>query len=218
MATGFLHSHVLIVTIFLLFLLFKTVLLLANRKELLAKVRTRFKVADPILGTLMLATGGYLLYLQGANAPIYLWVKLIVVVIIIPIGIIAFKKENKLMATIALLLTFYIYGVSETSSLSFSKNDENTADVIFDEPPVETEITEQLIANGKEVYLAECKRCHGVDGKKGMYKAPDLSKSELSLEQRIAWIKQGKGRMPAYEDELSSDEIIAVSAYLDELK
>lgn len=221
MEIGMLHTHVLVVTLFLLFLLFKTVLLLINKNELLAKVR-KFKMIDPILGVLMLATGGYLLSLYGAAAPTYLWVKLVIVLIIIPIGIVAFKKENKAMAIIALLLTFYIYGVSEVGSLTFSK--EETVAVADDSPTqnaqevvIEGE-TSDILKTGKEVYLAECKKCHGKDGKKGLFKSPDLTESKLNLSERVAWIKKGKGIMPAYENELSSSEIEAVALYLDELK
>lgn len=221
MEIGMLHSHVLVVTLFLLFLLFKTILLLANKKQLLATVR-KYKMVDPILGVLMLATGGYLLSLYGSAAPTYLWVKLVLVLIIIPIGIVAFKKENKAMAVIAVLLTFYIYGVSEAGSLTFSRDE--TAAVSDDSPAqnaaavnIEGEI-EELLKNGKEVYLAECKKCHGEDGKKGLFKAPDLTQSTLNLSERVAWIKKGKGVMPAYENELNETEIEAVALYLDELK
>lgn len=221
MEIGMLHTHVLVVTLFLLFLLFKTILLLVNKKEFLSKVR-KFKMIDPILGVLMLATGGYLLSLYGSAAPTYLWVKLVLVLIIIPIGIVAFKKENKAMAIIALLLTFYIYGASEVGSLTFSKDE--TVTVSDDSPAknaaevvIEGE-TAELLKNGKEIYLAECKKCHGVDGKKGLFKSPDLTQSKLNLSEKVAWIKKGKGVMPAYENELSESEIEAVALYLDELK
>lgn len=221
MEIGMLHTHVLVVTLFLLFLLFKTILLLANKNELLAKVR-KFKMVEPILGVLMLATGGYLLSLYGPAAPTYLWVKLVLVLIIIPIGIVAFKKENKAMAIIALLLTFYIYGASEAGSLTFSKKENRT---VSENSPAEnaTEVniegeTAELLKEGKEIYLAECKKCHGVDGKKGLFKAPDLTQSKLNLSERVAWIKKGKAVMPAYEEELSETEIEAVALYLDELK
>lgn len=221
MEIGMLHTHVLVVTLFLLFLLFKTVLLLINKKELLAKVR-KFKMVEPILGVLMLATGGYLLSLYGSAAPTYLWVKLVLVLIIIPIGIVAFKKENKAMAIVALLLTFYIYGASEVGSLTFSKDE--TAAVTDDSPANNTsEViiegeTAELLKNGKEIFLAECKKCHGKDGKKGLFKSPDLTESQLNLSERVAWIKKGKGVMPAYEEKLSETEIEAVALYLDELK
>jgi len=212
-----LHSHVTIVTLFLVFLLFKTVLLIANKKELLAKVRN-LKMIDPILGTLMLITGGYLLSLYGWSAPAYLWIKLIVVLLVIPIGIVAFKKENKMMAILALLLTFGIYGVSEAGG--FPTDEEGNAQEVNIEVEKQVELTADIdvLKTGKELYLAECKKCHGVDGKKGLFKSPDLSQTKLNLSEKVAWIKQGKGVMPSYEGKLSEEEIIAVAAYLDELK
>ena len=151
---------------------------------------------------------------------------MIIVLLIIPIGIVAFKKENKAMALIALLLTFYIYGVSEAGSLTFSKEStlaEDTSDPqpeisMDDQPGIISQNMENVLETGKEIYLAECKKCHGKDGKKGLFKSPDLTQSKLNLEERIAWIKKGKGVMPAYKDQLSESDIEAVAAYLDELK
>ncbi len=226
MEIGILHTHVLVVTLFLLFLLFKTILLIANKTQLLVKVRTKLKMVDPILGVLILATGGYLLSLYGSDTPFYLWVKLVLVLIVIPIGIVAFKKENKVMALVALLLTFYIYGVSEAGSLTFSRESTLTEEASDPQPEMSEEGQPEIIAQnmenvlktGKEIYLAECKKCHGQDGKKGLFKSPDLTQSNLNLAERIAWIKKGKGVMPAYEGELSESNIEAVAAYLNELK
>lgn len=220
MEIGMLHSHVTIVTLFLIFLLFKTVLLLLNKKELLGRVR-KLKMIDPILGVLMLITGGYLLSLYGGDAPLYLWVKLIIVLLVIPIGIIAFKKENKAMAIVALALTFYIYGVSESGSLTFSSSANGSVSEsaeMLNSENIEVSSVSANVKNGKEIYIAECKKCHGLDGKKGLFKAPDLSTSKLTLEERVAWIKKGKGVMPAYEGQLNEEEIKSVAAYLDELK
>ncbi|MBK6265798.1 cytochrome c [Marivirga sp. S37H4] len=226
MEIGILHTHVTVVTLFLLFLLFKSILLFTNKIQLLTTVRTKFKVADSILGVLILVTGGYLLTLYGADTPMYLWVKSVIVLIIIPIGIVAFKKENKMMALLALLLTFYIYGVSESGSLTFSRESASIEETDGPEPEMRQEEQPEIIAQnmenvlktGKEIYLAECKKCHGVDGKKGLFKSPDLTESNLNLAERIAWIKKGKGVMPAYEGELSEEDIEAVAAYLNELK
>lgn len=216
MEIGLLHTHVAVVTLFLVLLLFKTILLLAGKKELLAKVRS-FKMIDPILGVLMLITGGYLLSLYGMNAPTYLWVKLIIVLLVIPIGIVAFKKENKGLAILALLLTVYVYGVSETGGLNFQQG-EGTSSEIEEVVDVEINDSEINIVKGEELYLAECKKCHGVDGKKMLFKSPDLSKTQLTLAERVAWIKAGKNVMPAYAGKLSEEEIQSVAAYLDELK
>jgi mono/diheme cytochrome c family protein len=145
-------------------------------------------------------------------------VKLILVLLVIPIGIVAFKKENKFMAVFALLLTLYIYGASESGSLTFSKavaSQENTIKVMQN---VASTSTDDILRSGKEIYLAECKKCHGVDGKKGLFKSPDLSATKLNLSEKVAWIKQGKGVMPGYDGKLSDEEIKSVAAYLDELK
>ena len=65
-----------------------------------------------------------------------------------------------------------------------------------------------------ELYKKHCRLCHGMDGKKMLSDAKDLSISELSLEDRIAIISDGNGSMSAYKDKMSTEEIAAVASYI----
>ncbi len=98
MYTGFVHTHVLVVLLFLIFFLFKTVLLFLNKREQLARLRAKTKVVDIILGTLILITGGYLAFIYGSNMPNWLLVKIILVFIAIPAGIVGIARSNKILA------------------------------------------------------------------------------------------------------------------------
>ena len=69
MDIGMHHLHTTVVIVFLVFLLFKTVLLLANKLELLDRVRAKTKIIEMILGITILATGGYLLAVNTPIAP-----------------------------------------------------------------------------------------------------------------------------------------------------
>lgn len=70
---------------------------------------------------------------------------------------------------------------------------------------------------GKLVYKQYCVACHGADGKLGVSGATDLSKSVVSMEERINQITNGKGMMTPYKDVLSETQIKDVAEYLDEL-
>ncbi len=61
----------------------------------------------------------------------------------------------------------------------------------------------------------KCALCHGTDGKLMIAQAPDLSKSRLSLNDRIALITYGKSTMPPQKDVLSTAEIRAVALYIE---
>ncbi|MCS6822908.1 MAG: SirB2 family protein [Cytophagaceae bacterium] len=226
MITGVLHTHTLVVILFLLLYTVKTILLLAGKIELLDKVRSKTKVADMLLGTLILATGGFLLF----NIPemkTYHLVKLVTVLASIPMGIVAFKKRNKIMAASLLAVFIYVYGVAETKSLTFKKekisidyseiksvNDTttNTALNILEQNKM------NITAKGKVIYEKVCTSCHGADGKLGVGGAKDLTTSSLTHEQKVHIIRNGKNLMAAYSGLLTDEEIEAVATYVDGMK
>jgi mono/diheme cytochrome c family protein len=71
---------------------------------------------------------------------------------------------------------------------------------------------------GKEVYRTYCVACHGADGKLKLNEAPDLTRSKMTLEERINNINKGGSMMPAFAEVISEEQIQAVAVYLDELK
>src|SRR5688500_7054377 len=106
--------HMVAVIIFLVIYLVKTPLLLMGKIETLDKVRRVTKVPGMIVSFLFLATGVWMLIdLPVINT--LLIVKIAVVLASIPIAIIGFKKKNKAMALIALLMVIGSYGLAEVS-------------------------------------------------------------------------------------------------------
>lgn len=71
---------------------------------------------------------------------------------------------------------------------------------------------------GKQTYQTYCVACHGADGKLKLNDSPDLTFSDMTLEERIENVKNGGSMMPAFAEVLSEDEIKAVAVYLEELK
>ena len=60
MYKGFLHTHYLVVTLFLLIYVVKTILLLSNRNDLLAIFTKKVRIFEMIVSSLFLITGIYL--------------------------------------------------------------------------------------------------------------------------------------------------------------
>ncbi|MCA1593723.1 MAG: cytochrome c, partial [Acidobacteria bacterium] len=81
----------------------------------------------------------------------------------------------------------------------------------------------QAAAQGKEIYAANCARCHGVDGHSRttlgqMVSAPDLTDAQLlgdlSNGRIETLIMRGRGGMPAFGTKLTRKEVADVAAYV----
>jgi cytochrome c6 len=79
-----------------------------------------------------------------------------------------------------------------------------------------------LAADGAAIYKAKCTACHGADGKgqttmgKKM-NLRDLGSPEVQKQtdkELYDWTAIGKGKMPAYKDKLSDEEIKALVAHM----
>ena len=175
-------------------------MLLANNKEGLAKFSKITKVPEMIVSFLFLSTGIYMLtQLPEINS--FMLMKLIAVGVSIPLAVIGFKKSNKVLASLSLILLVAAYGLAEMSKKHDSKA-ENTA----------------TTTDGKELYANNCARCHGDDGKLGAVGAADLSVSGLDKTVVSEVIKKGKGTMIGFEGQLNENQIEAVAVYLETLR
>ncbi|MEM9992279.1 MAG: cytochrome c [Bacteroidota bacterium] len=72
--------------------------------------------------------------------------------------------------------------------------------------------------DGKKLYTKNCVLCHGIYGNMGASGAYDLTKSELSMEEKIAVVTHGRKAMAAYKGVLSAAQIKAVVEYTETLK
>src|SRR5687768_804826 len=99
MYKGFLHTHYLVVTLFLLIYLVKTILLLSNRNDLLANFNRKVKVFEIIVSALFLITGIYLATQLpfGGKYDYLFYIKIAMVLLSIPLAVIGFKKHNKIL-------------------------------------------------------------------------------------------------------------------------
>jgi len=193
MQTALRHTHLLSVLLFLLIYLVKTFLLVTNKNEALAKFVKASKVLEMIISVLFLGTGVYLLTIVGATKLII--IKIVMVLASIPIAIIGFKKSNKILAVIALLLIIGAYGLGEVNKKKVEKQ------------------TLSASANGEEVYGVYCERCHGKGGLNGAM-GLDLTTTKFDHIAIIERIKNGSGSMPPFKDVLSEQELNAVADYI----
>lgn len=70
----------------------------------------------------------------------------------------------------------------------------------------------EIIADGKELFAAECQHCHGRSSYPG--KAPKLKPKRLTAEDVYLRMTYGWRTMPPWEEVLSQEERMAVTAYV----
>lgn len=196
MYKAFLHTHWLVVTLFFLIYVVKTVLLLSNRQDLLQKFTKVIKVPEMIISALFLITGVYLLT-QVPEIKTIMWIKIALVLASIPVAVIGFKKGNKILAALSLLMITASYGLAEMSRKQKS--------VVVPEGIA--------AADGKSLYEANCKLCHGDDGKLGAAGAKDISVTQMDVATIKQTVLQGKGMMNKIE--MTDEQAAAVAAYVE---
>ena len=67
---------------------------------------------------------------------------------------------------------------------------------------------------GAEVYQNECATCHGAQGQGGLGPAQAGNPDLQNVAHVISQILHGQGEMPAFGDELSDEQVAAVSSYV----
>jgi len=105
-----LKAHSGIVQLFLLFIIFKIILLFVN-KPLLSKVRAKTKIVDMVLGLFILISGFLAFNAIGWVIMPLLIIKILMALASIPLAIVAFKKDSKLLAVLSLALMIATYAI-----------------------------------------------------------------------------------------------------------
>ena len=195
MATGMLHTHYLMVVIFTLIYLIKTILLLSDRDDLLEKFKKKTKIVEMVVSFGFLATGIYLMTQLPAINMFHI-IKISLVFLSIPLAVVGFKNKNKVLAS----LSFFL--IIASFSLAYKAKDYRAGD-------------KSIAISGKEIFEEKCSLCHGNDGKLGMAGAKDLSVSMMDHAGIVEIITNGKNGMTSYKSTLSVEQIEAVSSYIE---
>ncbi len=139
--------------------------------------------------------------------------KIVVVFAAIPIAVIGFRRYNKALGTLALLLIIGSYGLAEMSRRNVQRQ-ELASEVVTDPQAAAYD----LALHGQAVYQTYCVQCHGEEGDLQMAGAKNLKISKVTMPEIKAIVKNGKGAMMGYSDVLTEQEIEAVSTYTNTLK
>ena len=192
-------THVIVVNIFIVIILVKTILLVLSKTNGLLKFSKIIKVPEMIVSFLFLITGIWMIVLMGTMST-FLIIKIILVLAAIPIAIIGLKKQIKVMGVLAFLLVIAAYGMAEMSKI-----------------PKVKETTANGVVSGKDLYENNCQSCHGPKGNLGNNGAKDLTLSIMDHNAELLIINNGKSPMPAYNS-LSDAEKEAVATYIETLR
>lgn len=191
--------HKIVVILFLLIYFIKTILLISNKEDALTKLTKILKVPEMIVSFLFLATGIYLITQLPEIKPLLI-IKVGLVFLSIPIAIIGFKKRNKVLGALSLLMITASYGLAEIAAKNKAK--------------ISTEaVAADGTINAQVLYTDNCALCHGADGKLGMAGAADLSKTQADKNTIQQTIINGKGLMKSVP--LTPEQATAVAEFVE---
>jgi mono/diheme cytochrome c family protein len=204
MYKGILHTHYLVVTLFFILYVIKTVLLLSNRNEVLAAFNRKTKVIEMIVSVLFLITGIYLATKLpfGGKYDYLFYIKLVMIAAAIPLAIIGFRRANKILAALSLLLITASYATAE----AYAKRKGIRS--------AETAATGETVNSAQALYDRNCSLCHGGDGKLGATGAKDLSTTALNAEGISEVILNGKGTMARVR--VTKEEADMIASYVEQ--
>jgi mono/diheme cytochrome c family protein len=128
-----------------------------------------------------------------------------------PAGMTTGSSKNSRRIAVTLLALVLCLGVAACG------DDEGADTATTEETTTTDETTETTTAAGREVFVANCGSCHtlsdaGTSGAIG----PSLDGIGLDVSAIESQVRNGGGGMPAFEGQLSDEEIQAVSAYVAE--
>ncbi|MCS7074058.1 MAG: c-type cytochrome [Bacteroidia bacterium] len=212
MEIGILHTHVLVVSLFTLLLLIKTGTLVSKKLAVLEKINAKTKIVSRILESLMLGTGIFLVIKSPLGFHLLVIVKLLLMILGVVLGVLAFKKNQAGLAVLSLILFAYIFGISRTHSLTMASTEHQIQRAVSELPANATSLDK-----GKAIYTTECIRCHGPNGDSNYRKAKNLRMSVGDDNYKAAVIKNGMKLMPAYPY-LNESETKAVIEYINTFK
>lgn len=202
MVTGFLHLHKTAVLLFLALYLFKWIALTFNMEGMKAFFAKKgLRIFEMAISTLFLVTGTYLLIQMPAELRSnLLWIKIAMVLASIPLAVVGFKRNNKILATLSVLLIIASYGLAEMHKKRPAGNKEEIA----------------AATTGEAIYKANnCAICHGQDGKLMLNGAKDLTASTLSRADIEHQILNGKNAMPGYKNALTEEQLKLLADYVE---
>ncbi len=207
--TGLLHTHKLVVLLFIIIYVVKLALLLFSEANL-DKMRANkpARIFEMVLSFLFLGTGITLWTNVADPFNTLFLIKIVAVLISIPLAVIGFKKKNKILAVLSVVLLFAVYGLAEVKKKQSLKPQKQ--EMVYNET--------QTSVHGKQLYEQYCQNCHGADGTAGLSGAKNLQTSTISDQEAKTRIKEGKGNMLSYQKILNDKEIDALITHIKSIR
>jgi cytochrome c553 len=212
MDTGMLHSHTLVVVLYILVLLVLAFFIISGRQNAFYTIRAKLRIPRIALETLMLGTGVYLMLKAPDGFAVYNLIKYALIIMGIGLAVVAFLKMNKFAIIGSIIVFVYIFMLSKQRNFLLQPETERITSQLATLPP-----TANLLDKGKIIYTIACTRCHGETGESQFRKAKNLKQSVIPIETAQHIIKVGQNAMPAFAH-LNDEQIQAVSTYIQKLK
>jgi mono/diheme cytochrome c family protein len=215
-----LHTHETLISLYVLIIAIKTVLLLANKTEALGNFRKKTRViGEMVLPTLFLVTGLYLAYTANVWTETWFLIKFSLIIVSIVTGLIAFRKNSKILAILTFLIFLYIILISyrKNPELKKAEKAEKPTGQVVTNP---SDPGYDVVKHGQYLYFnTGCNSCHGDAGNLGNHGAKDLTKSVLDSTATENVIRDGRGNiMASYGKKLKDPEIHALARYVQTLR
>ena len=114
---------------------------------------------------------------------------------------------------VAILAAVVLLGVAGVRAYLTARDTTPPTVVANNTPPPSGIVEPPPLPAAEDVALfrERCSGCHGEDGSRPPSWAAEVR--EMTVEQRMATIRTGKGRMPAFDKRLSDDEIARAAVY-----
>ena len=214
-----LHTHELLITLYVLVFTIKLVLLLLNNTVALANFRKRTKViGEMILPSLFLISGIVLAVMSKTGfGDTWFLIKMCLIALSVGTGIAAFNKNSKTLGIVTFLIFVYVIMLSYIKDPGLKKQPTPVIENVITDPNAPGY---DVLKHGLSVYINNgCNTCHGADGKLGNHGAANLSVSVLDDAAVINVIRNGRGSvMKGYGKKLNPVEIHAVTEYVKSLR
>lgn len=204
-----LSLHLVMVSIFLVLYLIKTILLFTNPNGLFEQFRKITLFPEILVSMIFLITGVWMLF-DIAEVKNMLLIKLALTGLTIPFAVVAFKRKYKLLATISFILLISIYGLAEMAKQVKANH--------VDSKVLMAAASYTPVRHGQILYNQYCVNCHGGDGEGEYSGAKRLSVSLKEDAAIVTVIKNGKAAMPKYAKVFNEDEIKALTQYIKTLR
>lgn len=216
MDIGILHTHTLVVVLYVALFAIKTILILTGQRNLLTTFNGKTRIVHIFLATALLGTGGYLIGKAPDGMAAYNIAKIVFLVLAMGVAFVAVKRFKAAFAILALSGFAYIFVLAKSRDL-FLRSEETRLKAALQSFEAVSPRPDVALARGKTIYEAACNRCHGADGRAGYRKAFDLQTSALADAAVVATVSGGRNTMPAYPY-LSRPELDDLLAYVKSLR